>query len=224
MIALSFDVEPDFPPHYDTFDGVEGLKVVVELLRECKCNATFFVCAELLDKKPGIIDFMKGFEIGCHSLRHVDLTKLSEFQVSAEIAEAYETFEEHGVKVYGFRAPYCSVNYTVLSAVKKYFEYDSSMQFYSFGRMPGLPEAPVYTGGKIFGLNPAIFNFVAGLPVKDKVFFAHPWEYGGFDFGKVLERRRNLKALGYSRENYVTNLKTLLKQKTCSVKDIIQKQ
>ena len=219
--ALSVDVEPDFPPHYGSYDGLAGLKVLADTIRELKCNATFFVCAEMLDKKPEIIDVMKGFEVGCHGLRHVDLTKMTEFQVQAELAEAAEIFDEHKIKTYGFRAPYCGVNYTVMNAVKKYFEYDSSMQFYSFGRMPGIKEMPVYTGGKMFGVSPRWFNLINKIPLKNKVYFTHPWEYAGFNFSKIMEKRRNLKKYGYAKENYLTNLKTLLKGKTSSIKEIM---
>ena len=221
MIALSVDVEPDFPPQYSSFDGIAGLKVIVDALQEKKCNATFFVCADLIDKNPGIIDLLKGFEIGCYGLRHVDLTTLNELEAGGEIAEAYEIFMEHKIKPLGFRAPYCSTNYKVLSEVKKYFEYDSSMQFYGFGRMPGLKEVPVFTGGKMFGISPSLFRIVSGLPVKNKVYFTHPWEYGGFDFSEVAERRKNMRLLGYSKENYLKNLSYLLKKGTCAIKELL---
>jgi peptidoglycan/xylan/chitin deacetylase (PgdA/CDA1 family) len=213
--------EPDFPPLYSTCMGSEGLKLIVVKLKGEKCNATFFVCAELIDSNPELVDILKGFEIGCHGFRHVDLAKLTEFQANAEIAEAVEVFEEHKVKAYGFRAPYCSVNYNVLNAVRTHFEYDSSMPFYSFGRMPGIKEVPVYTGGKMLGISPTLFDVVRSLPVKNKVFFTHPWEYGGFDFNKIAERRRSLKAFGYSKDNYAKNLDAILEDKTCSVKELL---
>ena len=219
--ALSVDVEEDFPPYYKTYDGIEGLKFIAEKLREKKCNATFFVCAELLDKKPEVIDIMRGFEIGCHGLRHVNLAELTVFQVEGEIAEAVQVFKEHNVKAYGFRAPYCSASYNVLSVVRKYFEYDSSFQFYSFGRMPGIEEMPVFTGGKIFGIDPRLFSLTISYPLKNKVYFTHPWEYGGFDFAKVEGKRGKLKPLGYSKENYAINLNRLLEKGTCSVKELL---
>jgi len=220
-VALSVDVEPDFPPHYDTFKGKEGLKYIVDALKEKECSATFFVCAELFDQHPDLIDTLRGFEIGCHGLRHVNLTSLSQFQIEAEIAEASEVFNEHKIKAYGFRAPYCKVNYTVLSAVKKYFEYDSSMQFYSFGRMPGLAEAPVFIGGKAFGINPILFKALTKTPLQKKVYFTHPWEYGGMDFQRIMEKRQRMKKWGYKQENYKKNLEALLTEKTVAVKDVI---
>jgi len=214
MIGLSFDVEPDFPPHYDTNKGIESLEKITGMLSEYKADATFFVCADFLDKNPGILDYVGGFEVGCHGFRHIDLRKLGELQLEGEILEAVECFEEHGLKPRGFRAPYAGVNESVLRVVSKYFEYDSSLMFYQ--KKPDgvdIKEVPIYNGGKLFGIKPSLFRRTLSFPLENKVYFAHPWEYGGLDFRLIAERRRKMRVLGYRRENYVRNLRVILEKK-----------
>lgn len=211
MIALSFDVEPDFPPYYNTNKGIEGLKRISEILSKHKADATFFVCADFLDKNPGILDYMKGFEIACHSLRHTDLTKLTEMQLECEILEAVECFEEYGLNPRGFRAPYARVNESVFRVISKYFEYDSSLMFYQKKpKKVEVKEIPIYNGGKLLGVRPSLFKKTLKFPLENKVYFAHPWEYGGMDFKLIAERRKKMKVFGYSRENYFKNLEILL--------------
>ena len=222
MIALSFDVEPDFPPHYKTFKGVEGLEKINSILREHKSDATFFVCAELLDSNPEIIEYMKDFEVGCHGLRHIDLTKLTEMQLEGEILEAVESFEEHELKPRGFRAPYARINETVFKVLSKYFEYDSSLMFYQ--KKPEnleIKEIPIFNGGKLFGIKPSLFRKTLSLPVENKVYFVHPWEYGGIDFKLIEKKRKKMKALGYKKENYVKNLETILKEKPVRISHLL---
>lgn len=222
MIALSFDVEPDFPPHYDTNKGIEGLKTVTAVLRERKADASFFVCADFLEKNPEILKYIEGFEIACHGLRHIDLTRLSGMHLEGEILEAVECFEEYGLKPRGFRAPYAAVNLEVLEVISKYFEYDSSLLFYQ--KKPGgvdIKEVPIYTGGKTMGINPLLFNLMLKTPIQNKVYFAHPWEYGGMDFRLIEQKRRKMKLLGYSRGNYVKNLETLLEKKPVRLSELL---
>lgn len=214
MIALSFDVEPDFPPHYSTNKGIAGLKKITEMLKKSKADATFFVCADFLDKNPGILDYMKGFEIACHSLRHIDLTKLTEMQLEGEILEAVEIFEEQGLNPMGFRAPYARINENIFKTISKYFEYDSSLLFYQQKpKNVEIKEIPIYTGGKMLGIKPSLFKKTLKLPLENKVYFAHPWEYGGMDFKRITEKRKKMRALGYSQENYIKNLELILKEK-----------
>ncbi|VVB53975.1 Polysaccharide deacetylase [uncultured archaeon] len=223
MIALSVDVEPDFPPHYESLDGLgEGLTALVADIREANADATFFVTGELLDKKPEVLDLLKGFEIGCHGFRHIDLTELRDLQVYHELVEAMEAFNEHGIKPSGFRAPYARVNNMVLDSVRRIFEYDSSVVFYH--KQPHvIEEAPIYSGGKLFGFSNSWFNRIRHFPrPENKVFFIHPWEYGGFDFSKIMEKRRDQLKWGYAKENYRTNLKELLKEKTVRISELIK--
>lgn len=212
MIALSVDVEPDFPPHLNTNRGIEGLKVICEMLRKYDAGATMFVCTDFLKNNPCIMDLVSGFEVGCHGLRHVDLTELSESRLESEILEALRIFREYGIEPSGFRAPYARVNSVVLKVIGKYFKYDSSLHFYN-RRAEQVREIPLFIGGKTFGISPHLFRPMLKFPLKNKVFFIHPWEYGGLDFHDILERRKNLRPLGYCQKNYFKNLEFLLKMK-----------
>lgn len=220
MLSLSVDVEPDFPPHHNTFKGRVGLEKIVEMLRESRADATFFICAELLDRDSSILDLLRGFELGCHSFRHRDLTGMSAQQVLGELGEALEVFEEHGVKAQGFRAPYARVNDGVLEAVKELFRYDSSLLFFQ-RRYPGLSEVPLYLGGKAFGVNPALFSLSLHAPVRDKVYFIHPWEYGGLKFTEIAAKRDGMKYLGYASGNYFTNLQLVLDRNPVRVSELL---
>ena len=221
MIALSFDVEPDFPPHFDSNKGVAGLKKICQTLRKHKADATFFICADFLEKNPEILDYMKGFELACHGLNNVDLTKLGDLQLGGEILEAVEIFEEYGIDARGFRAPYAKINKRVFQAISRLFEYDSSLLFYQ--RKPkgvDMREIPIFNGGKLFGVKPSLFKKALSFPLKSKVFFIHPWEYGGFDFKKVEEKRKSMTVFGYSQENYLKNLETILEKKPVRLSDL----
>ncbi len=223
MIGLSFDVEPDFPPYYDTSKGVEGLGAITRILRKHGSDATFFVCADYLEKNPGILDLLKGFEIGCHSLRHIDLTKLSPLQLEGEILEAVECLEEYGLAPRGFRAPYARVNELVLKVVSKYFSYDSSLLFYqSLPEGVQIPEVPIFTGGKMMGVRPSLFKRTLDFPLESKVYFAHPWEFGGMDFSLIAKRRKAMAVFGYNRENYAKNLEFLLKKNPVRLMDLLK--
>ncbi|MBM3309078.1 MAG: hypothetical protein FJY77_02390 [Candidatus Altiarchaeales archaeon] len=222
MIGLSFDVEPDFPPYYNTNRGLEGLKKVCEILLKHKADATFFICADFLEKNPGLLDYVKKFEIACHGFRHIDLRKLGDMQLEGEILEAVEIFEEFGLTPRGFRAPYAGVDSRVLTVLSKYFEYDSSLLFYQ--KKPedaDIKEVPIYTGGKTFGINPKLFNRTLDFPIENKVYFIHPWEYGGLDFKLIESKRKKMKLLGYSQENYLKNLETILKEKPVRLSEMI---
>jgi peptidoglycan/xylan/chitin deacetylase (PgdA/CDA1 family) len=220
MIFLTVDVEPDFPPHYESFGGIEGLEKIVDRVRHYKCGATFFVCARLLEENPGLTDVLDGFELGCHGLEHVDYSRLDRETVRKHFAECENIFENHGVDVAGFRAPYASVNQAVLEEASKHFKYDSSKNFWSSGAGE-FREFPLFTGGKFFGVHPLLFKSLLLVPVENKVFFTHPWEYGGMDFEKIMEKRGWMRLLGYSSGNYLENLETLLKQETHCLREIL---
>ncbi|ODS42808.1 MAG: hypothetical protein MSIBF_05895 [Candidatus Altiarchaeales archaeon IMC4] len=207
--TLTIDIEEDFPPYLNTNKGVEGIKKIKELAGSKKLTA--FVCADFLAENPQILDYAKGWEFGCHGLRHVDYAKLPHDKVKSELEKSLEIFSEYGIKPKGFRAPYASVNETVLSVVAGLFEYDSSLGFFSRAKPPeGLKELPIFLGGKALGINPALFSVLMKMPVKNKVFFVHPWEVAGVEFSEIEKRRRIMKPFGYSRENYIINIKKVL--------------
>ncbi len=221
MIYLSVDVEPDFPPYLNTDYGIEGLKKIHGLLKKHNCDAAMFVCADFFEKEEQVRKYTRDYEIGCHGLRHVDLTKLNNLQLQGEIHEAIEIFAEHEIKPRGFRAPYARVDKRVMTIISKYFEYDSSLMFYSLKKFRNIKEVPIFIGGKTFGISPGLFNLLLKFPKRDKVFFIHPWEFGGLNFELIYERRRNMRKWGYSAENYFTNLEKLLEKGTKRLSELL---
>ncbi len=221
MNVLTVDVEPDFPPHYDSFDGLEGLKRMVELLKSNYCKATFFVNANLITKYPSIVDLFKGFEVGCQGLEHVDYTLLSLEQVEQHLSQAVDIFKDNNIPVTGFRAPYGKTNENVLRIASKYFMYDSSKTLWNSSKYD-VEEFPRFAGGMVFGLPPIIFNRIASIPFEDRIFYIKCWEMGGLSFQKIREKNLLPSVLGYSRKNYEKNLLSTLKQRTHPIIELLQ--
>jgi len=226
---LSIDVEPDYPPHINTSKGIFGLKKIYELIKKFNCGATAFICAEFLDKNPGILDYLTGFEIGCHGFVHDDVTLLTPREFEKQIKSALKIFNEFGIEVKGFRAPYARVNEKNLKIIAKYFVYDSSIDFYKFNALRtfkslnlNLIEIPLFLGGRSFGISQKLFNLSLHFPLKNKVYFIHPWEFGGLDFEKIAKRRKNLKYLGYGAKNYFKNLEGVLKTNPGRIENLLE--
>jgi len=63
----------------------------------------------------------KGWEIGSHTVSHVDLTELSDDQLSYELLESKKYLERFGLKVENFSSPYGEYNKRVIKAVAQYY-------------------------------------------------------------------------------------------------------
>ena len=230
---LSIDVEPDYPPHINTNKGVLGMEKIYKLIKNSDSCATAFVCAEFLCKNPEILNFLDGFEIGCHGLRHDDVTTLTPLAFEKQIKEALKIFNEFGIEPKGFRAPYAKVSGKNLKIIAKYFNYDSSIDFYKFNAVRkvkdinknydlNLVEFPLFFGGKSFGISPKLFNISRYFPLKNKIYFIHPWEFGGLEFRKIAKHRNNLRYFNYNSENYFKNLGSVLKTKPQRIEKLLK--
>lgn len=216
VVGLSVDVEQDYPPHMNSCRGIIGLRFIVNLLREHGADATFFISMKFLEDHPEVLDYVKGFELGCHGYKHVDLTRLGGSELHAEFDNALRVMEEYSIQPTGFRAPYARVDSRVLELVKSRFLYDSSVAFPQSlvsKCSDAMKEIPIYCGGKTFGISPPLFNALLHVPHDPKVFFIHPWEYGGVSFKELSARRVGMKFLSYRPGNYVKNLVTVLEEK-----------
>lgn len=221
MLVLTVDVEPDFPPYLNTNFGLKGLKVLVEMLRAHRVGATFFVCAGYADENPEVFSLLSGFEIGCHGLTHEDYSKKASGEIEEHLVKAIDIFKSHGVKPTGFRAPYARYSKTLLDVASRHFMYDSSKTFWHHEQYE-VHEFPLFTGGKMFGMHPFFFNRTLSFPLNDKIYFTHPWEYGGVQDKKIYARRGGLRLFGYSMKNYKKNLEGLLKKKPRSIIQLIK--
>ena len=108
VVALTFDDGP-----------IPGkTEPVLDLLRDSKVPATFFVLGENAERHPGILERMvtEGHEIGNHTYSHPDLTKLPTAKVRKEISRCQSIVQEAvGYRPRFFRPPYGAANLTVLS-------------------------------------------------------------------------------------------------------------
>lgn len=119
MNILSFDIEEWYiektyhgarKEKYAEFDDV--LEKILDLLDKVNAKATFFCLGEMAKDFPEVIKKIhrRGHEIGCHSDKHLWLTKLSKDEVQEDTQNAVETLEQcTGEKVLSYRAPAFSI-------------------------------------------------------------------------------------------------------------------
>ncbi len=130
-VLISFDVEEfDLPREHggsiSVEEGVkvssEGLKRILELLKQKKVKATFFVTGNFAEGAPDLVKRMveEGHEIGCHGVDHF-CPKKTDVEKSKEIVEKIA-----GVKVVGWRQPRMfEISYNELKRCG--YQYDSSV-------------------------------------------------------------------------------------------------
>jgi len=123
----------------------ESSKITLQLLKECKVSATFFVVGEIAEKHPELIENISedGHEIAFHGYHHEPLWRLNAKIFHSEIEKFNSVIHE---KCGGFRAPSFSLNnktkwaLTVLEDAG--FLYDSSI-FPSRTPLYGVSGAPI---------------------------------------------------------------------------------
>lgn len=88
------------------------LKRILELLEACGVKATFFCTGMMAKKYPEVLKliFDRGHEIGCHSLRHTWMNKMSVTEAREDTHAAVDAIEQCvGHKVLSYRAPAFSI-------------------------------------------------------------------------------------------------------------------
>lgn len=119
MNILTFDIEEWFlekncfgnrKEKYQAFD--HSLNLILDNLEREQKKATFFCVGGMAREFPEVVRRItdKGHEIGCHSDKHVWLTKLSEKELLSDTKIAIESLEQCvGKKVISYRAPAFSI-------------------------------------------------------------------------------------------------------------------
>lgn len=119
MNILSFDIEEWYiekiyngarKEKYTEFDNV--LEKILDVLDEENIKATFFCLGELANDFPDVIKKIdaRNHEIGCHSNKHLWLTKLSIDEVFEDTRLGVDALEQcTGKKILSYRAPAFSI-------------------------------------------------------------------------------------------------------------------
>ena len=88
-------------------------KIILDLLEETDNKATFFILGALAQYRPNLVKEIaaRGHEIGIHSHRHDQMFTLNYDQAREDISTAQKIVADIiGGPVYGYRAPFFSVN------------------------------------------------------------------------------------------------------------------
>ena len=109
-------------------------KIILDLLDETQVKATFFVLGSLAKCRPNLLKdiVLHGHEIGVHGLNHENMNTLSPIKARNVLEEAKNCIEDiAGVRTYGYRAPFFSINNSnlfILNLLSEIgFVYDSSI-------------------------------------------------------------------------------------------------
>ena len=115
---------------------MDSFNEIIENLENYDAKATFPITGITLERNQ---DFIKSFktkriEWALHGYLHIDYAKLNKEVIAQHIANGKEVFKNVGIKLYGFRAPYLSINKEGLGELYKAgFIYDSSKTFFAGG-------------------------------------------------------------------------------------------
>ena len=124
-VALTFDVE--------MVDTPEMVRSVLLVLERHQARGTFFIEGEFASAHPElVVEISRKHEIGCHSMTHPRLTRVSDEQLADETRTCKALLEEiTGRDIKGFRAPYNAADARVLAAVADAgYSYDASAFFW----------------------------------------------------------------------------------------------
>ena len=121
MNILTFDIEEWF--HCDFISGDENwlnyevrihknTDFILKILSKHNRKATFFILGWVADKYPEIVKkiYVEGHEIGCHSMKHELVHRLTPNQFRKDTQQALNVIEQViGEKVIIYRAPAFSI-------------------------------------------------------------------------------------------------------------------
>lgn len=187
-IALTFDIERDFPHVLDTFLGVEnGILVILKMLDKFNIKSTFFCTGTVVERFPNIIRLIerKKHEIACHSLDHEHLRNLSFNECEDLIFRNKLLIEDvcHNSEIVGFRAPYLRPPFFLFKILRKLgFKYDSSI------KSPNKLNLYQTVDSQIREFHPLGFSTLLRLPLGYRgyrnwiyqkelaILYFHPWE------------------------------------------------
>lgn len=123
----------------------------------------------IVEKNPGFVRQVQaaGAEIAVHGYQHLELVNLSPIEAEHQILRAVETFERHGIKARGFRAPYLRCSDRMLDTLPDgLFDYSSNQPIW----WNQLPEATPPKAQRFFD---QLNGFYGGSSAEESI--CVPW-------------------------------------------------
>lgn len=119
----------------DPLDNIDRqTSIILDLFSSTGTKATFFILGMLAKSKPGLVKKIKshGHEIALHGNNHLNFLHLDRIQAKKDIEDGLKLVEDiSGSKIFGFRAPFFSINESNLFVLEILSEmdflYDSSI-------------------------------------------------------------------------------------------------
>ncbi|AGB04692.1 putative xylanase/chitin deacetylase [Aciduliprofundum sp. MAR08-339] len=112
---------------------VSSFNTIIEILEDYNASSTFPITAMTLERNVDTIKEWrnKRIEWAMHGYVHVDYSNLDKETIEKHIVAGRKIFYRSGIELYGFRAPYLSVNDEILGILReRRFLYDSSKSFF----------------------------------------------------------------------------------------------
>ncbi len=106
---------------FDAAWGNEQTETLLQILKDKKVSATFFLVGEWVDKYPDSVKAIAaaGHDVGNHSDTHAHMTQISDSEKTAEVKNCNEKIKAlTGTLPTLFRPPYGDYNNEVVKAVK----------------------------------------------------------------------------------------------------------
>jgi polysaccharide deacetylase family protein (PEP-CTERM system associated) len=108
--------------------------IMLQMLDDCNVKGTFFILGMLAKYRPELVKLIhhNGHEIALHGMNHKAMFTLGKDEAWKDLSDSYKIVSDiTGEKIYGYRAPFFSVNETNLYIlellVQLGIEYDSSI-------------------------------------------------------------------------------------------------
>jgi polysaccharide deacetylase family protein (PEP-CTERM system associated) len=195
--AMSVDVEEHFqvsafegavtPAQWSAHESRVARNVyqVLDLFRDAKVRATFFVLGWIAERYPAIVQRIAaaGHEVASHGYSHVRVTQQDEAQFRADVARTRRILQDcSGQEIRGYRAASYSINGSNLWALRVLGEegYSYSSSIYPIRHdLYGMPEAPRFA----FRLNG---HPILEVPVSTVEFAGQRLPCGGGGYFRLL--------------------------------------
>jgi len=136
---------------------VQNTTHILNLLKERRANATFFILGYFAEKYPELIEKIidENHEIGTHGHTHLAITELSRDEFQEDLVKSIKILEKISKeKVWGHRAPFFTIvedtSWAIESLKNIGLKYDSSIfpfKIYKYG-VPDIPLFPYHISSK----------------------------------------------------------------------------